>query len=94
MADKKVFFQDFLLNDMPVDEHDYPDVTIQTCTDYSTESNSDTIISFDKMLRMNKQTEWDTLFSTIKGKKIFIKDDVPISNLEVKPFKDFYLGVY
>jgi hypothetical protein len=95
MAEERYFFQDFLLEDMPVDEQDYPDVIIQTYNDYnSIESISDMIISFDKLLRMNKKTEWNTLFSTIKGKKVLINDDVPISNSEVKPIKEFYLGVY
>ena len=94
MVEERYFFQDFLLEDMPVDEHDYPNVLIKTYSNYNTESIFDAIISFDKLLRMNKHYEWDALFSEIKGKKILINDDVPISNSEVKLFKDFYLGVY
>lgn len=31
MNEKKYFFQDFLLENMPVDERDYPDVEIDIC---------------------------------------------------------------
>ena len=93
MAEKKFFFQDFLLEDMPVDEQDYPDVRIQTCEDYK-KSSANIVISFDKLLRINKKEEWDSLFFKVKDRMIFIKDDVPIENQEVKPFRDFYLAVY
>ncbi len=95
MSEKKCFFQDFLLENMPVDEWDYPDVEVKMCDDYNnTVSSSDMIIYFDRLLRMNKKKEWEALFSKVKDKKIFIIDDVPITNGEVRPIKDFYLGVY
>ncbi len=94
MNEKKYFFQDFLLENMPVDERDYPDVEIEICKNNDFDPDSNTIISFDRMLRMNKYDEWNSLFMKIKNKKVIIVDDVPITNSEVKSLKDFYLGVY
>ena len=55
-----MFFQDFLLENMPVDEWDYPDVEVKMCDDYNnTVSSSDMIIYFDRLLRMNKKKEWE-----------------------------------
>ncbi len=93
MNDKKVFFQDFLLEDMPVNEQEYPDVQIKTCGEIS-ETSSNLKISLDKLLRMNKKTEWDSLFAKVKDKNILINDDVCITNHEVDCYKEFYLGVY
>ena len=53
MNDKKVFYQDFLFEDMPVDEQDYPTTELQHIPEGADISNY-TVVSFDTMLKMNK----------------------------------------
>lgn len=93
MSDKKIFFQDFLFKDMPVDEQDYPTIELKHLPD-STDISNFTIVSLDTMLKMNKPTEWDDLFKRIANRNVYIKDDVVITNSEMEPYKLFYLKAY
>lgn len=92
MSKEKCFYQDFLFEDLPVDEQDNPIVDISVSTD-----NNDAgcvVISFDKMLRMNKKEEWERLFGSITEKPVYIKDDVSLKNEEMAEYKHFYLQTY
>ena len=93
MNDKKVFFQDFLFKEMPVDEQDYPTTELQYLPGDADISNY-SVVSFDTMLKMNKPTEWETLFKQIENKDVCIKDDVVINNSEMESYKLFYLKTY
>jgi hypothetical protein len=93
MGKRRIIFQDFLFEDMPVDEQDYPMVTIRELPQgYDLESCE--ILSLDTMLRMDKRKEWESLYLRIKDKDVCIKDDVPLDNPEMEPYKHFYLGAY
>ncbi len=92
MSKEKCFYQDYLFEDMPVDEQDNPMVDISLSID-----NNDTgyvVVSFDKMLRMNKKEEWDRLFGSITDKDVFIRDDLDLKNEEMAEYKNFYLKTY
>ena len=55
MSKEKCFYQDFLFEDLPVDEQDNPLVDLTVSTD--SKDTGCVVISFDKMLRMNKKEE-------------------------------------
>ena len=93
MSDNKIFYQDFLFEKMPVDKQDNPIVEIK----YIKKVKSDTkyeIISFDRLLKMDKFDEWDALFNRINNSIVYIIDDVSLDNKEVMSYKDFYLKTY
>ncbi len=93
MSEPKVFFQDFLFEDMPVDEQEYPSIELQRFPERA-DIRDYKIVSFDTMLRMNKRSEWDTLFKQTENKDVCIKDDVLMDNSEMEQYKKFYLGTY
>lgn len=93
MSEEKIFFQDFLFKDMPVDEQDYPTIELKYLPE-STDISNYTIVSLDTMLKMNKPTEWEILFKQTENKDVCIKDDVLINNSEMEPYKLFYLKAY
>ena len=90
---KHFFFQDFLFENMPVDEQDNPLVNL---TDLPTDIDIGEwiTISFDLMLRMEKKEEWDDLFAEVRDRDVCICDDVVLNNSEIIPYKDFYLKTY
>ena len=91
MSDK-LFYQDFLFRDLPVDEQENLLIDIEY---YDENSESRTKkISFDKLIRMNRLDEWNKLYSEICGKTVVIIDDVIIINNELSGYKDFYLKTY
>lgn len=92
MSKRRVFFQDFLFEEMPVDNQDNPLVKMKTIG--KKDDTGCTIISFEKMLRMNKEEEWVKLFNSIAGKQVLIKDDLALQNEEMKEYKDFYMKTY
>ena len=89
----RIFFQDFLFEGMPVDEQEYPSIKLQRFPEDADISNYK-IISFDTMLKMNKRSEWDSLFKQTENKDVCIKDDVLLYNSEMEQYKKFYLGAY
>lgn len=93
MNDKKVFYQDFLFEDMPVDEQDYPTTELQHLPE-GADISIYTVVSFDTMLKMNKPMEWEMLFERIENKDVCIRDDVVMNNYEMEPYKLFYLRAY
>lgn len=93
MGNPRVFFQDFLFEGMPVNEQDYPDIKIHRLPE-ETDISAYKTISFDAMLRMNKLSEWESLFAEIDNRDVCIKDDVLMDNPEMEPYKRFYLGTY
>lgn len=93
MSERKIFFQDFLFEEMPVDEQDYPIVDIKMISS-DVDIAAFTVVSFDTMLRMNKLEEWELLFQQLADKSVCIVDDVPLDNLEMEPYKHFYLCTY
>ncbi|MCR5662743.1 MAG: hypothetical protein K6G50_11555 [bacterium] len=93
MSVNRYFFQDFLFEDMPVDEQDCPLVEIDFLPSDASKSNF-LIISLDAMLRMNKLWEWEELFQQIKGRDVCINDDLPVENPEMELYKKFYLLTY
>ena len=93
MNNKRIFFQDFLFEDMPVDELDYPDIDVQFFPENADISNYK-VVSLDTLLRMNKRSEWKALFKQTENMDVCIKDDVLIKNPEMYPYKRFYLETY
>ena len=93
MSDEKIFFQDFLFKDMPVDEQDNPTVEMQYLPEGADISNY-MIVSLDTMLKMNKSTEWELLFRKTENMEVCIKDDVVLINSEMESYKRFYLKAY
>jgi len=88
----KVFFQDHLFNNLPVDKNDNPIVTIAVVP--AAIKPSCTLVSLDTLFRLNTSKEWDKFIRHILNKNVCIVDDVPIDNEEVKPYKEFYLKTY
>ena len=93
MKEPRCFFQDFLFEDLPVDEQDYPMVEIRELIN-GEDANNYSVVSFDTMLRMNKREEWDSLFSRLLDANVCIQDDVKVLNPEMDYYKDFYLRTY
>ena len=93
MSEEKIFFQDFLFKDMPVDEQDYPITELQYLPEGADISNY-MVVSFDTMLKMNKLVEWEMLFKQTENKDVCIKDDVVMNNSKMEPYKLFYLKTY
>ena len=88
----KIFFQDHLFEDLPVDKYDNPMVTINVIpADLKSEYIS---VSLDRLFRLNTKMEWEKLIHNISNKTVCIVDDVPVVNEEVKPYKTFYLKTY
>jgi predicted P-loop ATPase/GTPase len=92
MCGDRLFFQDFLFEDMPVDKHDNPVVEVTVSPDNNAIGYM--VVSFDKMLRMNKKEEWEKLFDKIDQKRVYIRDDVKLQNSEMAEYKVFYLKTY
>ena len=91
MADR-VFFQDYLFEDLPVDKYDNPIVTIRILP-----ANLKSLcisVSLDKLFRLNTKKEWERLLNSISNKTVCIIDDVPLDNEEMKLYKEFYLKTY
>ena len=93
MSGEKIFFQDFLFEDLPVDEQDNPTTELQ-CLPEGADISNYMVVSFDTMLKMNKPVEWEMLFKQTENKDVCIKDDVVINNYEMEPYKLFYLRAY
>ncbi|GAB6160513.1 hypothetical protein [Howardella ureilytica] len=93
MSEEKIFFQDFLFKNMPVDGQDYPTTELQYLPEGADISNY-MVVSFDTMLKMNKPVEWEMLFKQTENKDVCIRDDVVINNSEMEPYKLFYLKTY
>ena len=89
---EKVFFQDFLFENMPVDKDEYPLVPIKYLTTDPKEQI--TFLSLDKLFRLSTKSEWNKLFEIITNKVVCIVDDVPVQNEEMRPYKMFYLKTY
>lgn len=94
MAERKYFFQDFLFENLPVDEQDFPEVEMKIISREEAWSVGAETISFDYLLRCNKKKEWDDIFNSVSKKDVVLIDDVIIENDEVLPYKDFYLKTY
>lgn len=106
MKDKKVFYQDFLM-DIPC-EKDYPIVKlkyIDSIYNYASFDEKDNLLDYiDGKIRtislgylhnLLEEKEWHILYEMVKKlHKLIIVDDIFIINEEVKPIKDFYLKVY
>ena|GEM_PF-2503388 len=93
MRKKRIFFQDFLFEGMPVDEQDYPTIEIRYLSG-DDDIHHDMIVSFDAMLKMDKLEEWKALFEQTENKNVCIKDDVVMKNSEMDIYHDFYLKTY
>lgn len=94
MTKDNYFFQDFLFEDLPVNEQDYPDVEIIMISKDIAQTMNAEMLSLDYLLRCNKEKEWDDIFEKIKDKDVLIIDDIKLINQEMKPYKDFYLRTY
>ena len=106
MKDKKVFYQDFLM-DIPC-EKDYPIVKlkyIDSIYNYASFDEKDNLLDYiDGKIRtislgylhnLLEEKEWHILYEMVKKfHKLIIVDDIFVINEEVKPIKDFYLKVY
>lgn len=88
----KIFFQDHLFEDLPVDKYDNPIVTINEVP--AGLKSKCVLVSLDTLFRLNTKREWERLISNISNKRVCIVDDVSIENEEVIPYKDFYLKAY
>ena len=89
----RVFFQDFLFENLPVNEQDMPCVSIEILQEKR--GNLQLIeIPLDRLLRMNTLREWNRLFEQVKGRDVCIVDDVDICNEELLPYKKFYVETY
>ncbi len=93
MKKKRIFFQDFLFEDLPIDEQDYPTVDFKELPE-NEDASDYVVVSFDRLLRMDDEKEWEELFGQAKDKSVCIKDDVPMNNSETEYYKTFYLRVY
>lgn len=93
MKRDKVFFQDFLFKELPVDKQDFPITEIIDLPD-SIKKSDCVVLSFERLLRMNHLYEWNRLFSSAKNKIVCINDDVILKNEELLIYKDFYLKMY
>ena len=95
MDNKRVFYQDFLFEDMPVDKQDNPLVELAYIKEKEELAGCEFIeVSFDFLMKMNKEMEWHKLFKKVENANIIIKDDISIENVEIVPYKDFYLKTY
>lgn len=93
MQKNKLFFQDFLFNDMPVDDKDNPIVDLMYLDDNDDNKNHE-LVSFDRLMKMNKLEEWERLYESIDESIVYILDDIKIENCEVLEYKEFYLKTY
>ncbi len=91
MKPERIFYQDFLFEDLPVDEQDNPKVDVI----FSSKKDENAVnLSLDVLMRMNRREEWNDLIAKIKDKKVAIIDDIPLANKEVEPYKKMYLAAY
>ena len=90
----RYFYQDFLFEDLPVDERDNPVVEIQYVDMIPRESEY-MEVSFDKLLKQIHFKKWEKMFYEARNKKtVYIIDDVEIHNDEIKEYKLLYLKTY
>ena len=92
MKPDRVFFQDFLFAEVPVDEQDFPVTAIDISG--GIRHSDDISLSLDMLLRMNKKDEWNDLFHKIDNCNVCIVDDVGLVNAELEYYKKFYLYTY
>lgn len=88
---ENIFYQDFLFEDLPVDEKDDPAVKVAYTDEFQ---ETECQISFDRLLRMDKQQDWERLCCEIADKTVKIIDDVQLENKELEQYKKFYLASY
>lgn len=103
---EKIFYQDFLFKDMEFDQNEYPNVQLEyaplpkTYKKYQDRISyknrtSCLAISFNQLLLIKKLNKWEKLKKIVKEcSSVYIIDDVPIVNEELKSFKEFYLKSY
>ena len=97
------FFQDFLLQNLPVDENEVFHVDLK----YATEDDIPIplagpfpvdpflVMSFSKLMKIKKPESWRDLFLKIECVHIvYLLDDLFVKNEEVLPYKQFWLKVY
>ncbi|SEP57954.1 hypothetical protein SAMN02910289_00009 [Lachnospiraceae bacterium RM5] len=90
----RYFYQDFLFENLPVDERDNPVVEIQYVDEISKESEY-MEVSFDNLLKQIHFDKWEKMLREARNKEmVYIIDDVEIHNDEIKEYKLFYLKTY
>ena len=62
MTKDNYFFQDFLFENLPVNEQDYPDVEIIMISKDIAQTMNAEMLSLDYLLRCNEEKEWDDIF--------------------------------
>lgn len=101
---KRLFYQDFLYQDMTVDKNDYPDVVLEYCIDVAgcsivdvnkAASSPEAIIKLTKLMSIRKEEDWARLEKNVeKLKKVIIEDDIELKNSELDDYKLFFLKTY
>ena len=91
---ERYFYQDFLFENLPVDEKDNPIVDIQYA-DTMSKGSEFISFSFDRLLRQIHVEKWEKMICESKDKKaVYIIDDVKLKNDELEEYKLFYLKTY
>ncbi len=102
---RKIFYQDFLFEDIKTDVSEFPIIELEYsecypyCEEYYTNMQKglyDSLsIKLSQLIELTKEKDWNTLFAIItKYKSVYLIDDIPLENDEVKEYKDFYLKTY
>ena len=102
---RKIFYQDFLFEDIKTDASEFPLIELEYfdsypyCEEYYANMQKglfDSLsIKLSQLIELTKEKDWNTLFAIItKYKSVYLIDDIPLENDEVKEYKDFYLKTY
>ena len=99
----KYFYQDFLFGEIPLDTTEMPLVDIDTIREADIPLPIEgpfpvepcLTIYLSQLLDLISEEEWDATLSKCEHYPIvYLKDDVPIINEEIAPFKEMYIKTY
>lgn len=99
----KYFYQDFLFGDIPLDSNEMPlvdmeiihldDIPLPIQGPFPVEEHLS--LSFAHLLGIISQEEWDNVLDECEQYSlVYLKDDVPITNVEIAPYKEMYIKTY
>ena len=90
MKKARTFYQDFVFEEIPLDDMEYPNIMLK----HGDIDKPDHTVCLSNLMAVTSKTEWDKILSSVNSKRVVLMDDIPIENAEVDPYKQFFLKAY
>ncbi|MCQ2512992.1 MAG: hypothetical protein MJ092_06385 [Lachnospiraceae bacterium] len=101
---KKVFFQDFLFEGIPIDKDDKPAVELEytdntvmcsVVNPYQSFDYYNVALNFSDLVEMRDESDWLNMLKKIDScNTVVLVDNMPLQNAELVPYKEFYMKTY